>query len=87
VDRALTVISWFLQQAQDSRVLFDLLDEKLDDALPPLLPPRQRRASYEDEEEEYYEEDEVNLHFLSRALFLLAHLIFVVKKPCNELVW
>ena len=29
VDRALTVTSWFLQQAQDSGTLFDMLDEKL----------------------------------------------------------
>ena len=29
VDRALTVTSWFFQQAQDSGPLFDMLDEKL----------------------------------------------------------
>ena len=29
VDRALTVTSWFLQQAQDSGTLFDKLEKKL----------------------------------------------------------
>lgn len=56
VDRSLTVTSWFLQQAERSHVLFDLLDEKLQPQID---------EEYEDEETEdcgqHEEEEEVKI--------------------------
>ncbi|XP_070190023.1 E3 ubiquitin-protein ligase rnf213-alpha-like [Littorina saxatilis] len=76
VDRALTVTAWFLQQAQESRTLFKLLDRKL-------YPHKYRDNDdqeeslgsssldlVDDEEEEDDDDDDDDLSDLTRAVVL-----------------
>ncbi|XP_070188878.1 E3 ubiquitin-protein ligase rnf213-alpha-like [Littorina saxatilis] len=67
VDRSLTVTSWFLQQAERSHVLFDLLDEKLQPQIDEEYEDEETEDCGQHEEEEEYDGRVSNL---TKALVL-----------------